>query len=153
MELFLGWIYDVCQSYEPAFYMAGACTILSVCLLFLVPFLLPPEVRAEWSERSNIPSTDSSLLRKPTSGTQLAKESLKSEKEHGAYADDEKKNELKPLVGKSVRKSFIDSLEYIPQKNFSLPNVVTWEDCVLSNVFNFTEDSLEHLTTSRETYI
>ena len=146
-------MYDVSKTYEPAFYMAGACTILSVCLLFLVPFLLPPEVIAEWSERSKVPSTGSSLVRKSTSGTQLSKESLKSEKEDGAHADDEKKNELKPLVDKSLGKSLTDSLEYILDKCFSMPDVVTWEDCVLSNVFNFTEDILELLTTSRETYI
>ena len=38
-----GVIYDLSQSYQIAFYVAGACSTLATCMLFLVPALMPPE--------------------------------------------------------------------------------------------------------------
>lgn len=38
-----GEIYDLSKSYQIAFYVAGACSVLATCLLFLVPALMPPE--------------------------------------------------------------------------------------------------------------
>ena len=32
-----GWIYDVTQSYDVAFFSAGVVTVLSTCMMFLVP--------------------------------------------------------------------------------------------------------------------
>lgn len=39
-----GVIYDLSQSYQIAFYVAGACSTVGTCLLFLVPVLMPPEL-------------------------------------------------------------------------------------------------------------
>ena len=33
--------------------MAGACTTTGVCLMFLVPRLLPPEVKDDWDNRAH----------------------------------------------------------------------------------------------------
>ncbi|XP_029214258.2 monocarboxylate transporter 10-like [Acropora millepora] len=39
-----GIIYELSQSYQIAFYVAGACSTVATCLLFLVPILMPPEL-------------------------------------------------------------------------------------------------------------
>ena len=36
-------IYDLSQSYQIAFYVAGACSTVATCLLFLVPALMPQD--------------------------------------------------------------------------------------------------------------
>ena len=41
--LFSGVIYDLSNSYQIAFYVAGACSTLATCLLFLVPALMPKD--------------------------------------------------------------------------------------------------------------
>ena len=41
---YTGFIYELSQSYQIAFYVAGACSTVATCLLFLVPVLLPPEL-------------------------------------------------------------------------------------------------------------
>lgn len=38
-----GVIYDLSKSYQIAFYVAGACSTIATCLLFLVPALIPQE--------------------------------------------------------------------------------------------------------------
>ncbi|XP_020619487.1 monocarboxylate transporter 10-like [Orbicella faveolata] len=38
-----GVIYDLSSSYQIAFYVAGACSTLATCLLFLVPVLMPKD--------------------------------------------------------------------------------------------------------------
>ncbi|KAJ7328161.1 hypothetical protein OS493_025574 [Desmophyllum pertusum] len=38
-----GMIYDLSQSYQIAFYVAGACSTVATCLLFLVPALMPQD--------------------------------------------------------------------------------------------------------------
>lgn len=40
---FSGVIYDLSNSYQIAFYVAGACSTLATCLLFLVPVLMPKD--------------------------------------------------------------------------------------------------------------
>jgi len=40
---FAGVIYDLSNSYQIAFYVAGACSTLATCLLFLVPVLMPKD--------------------------------------------------------------------------------------------------------------
>lgn len=44
MSLSSGVIYDLSQSYQIAFYVAGACSTLATCLLFLVPAFMPQEL-------------------------------------------------------------------------------------------------------------
>ena len=44
-------MYAIVGSYVPAFFMAGAFTTIGVCLLFLVPILLPTEIREQWQIR------------------------------------------------------------------------------------------------------
>ncbi|KAL9964086.1 hypothetical protein ACROYT_G027665 [Oculina patagonica] len=39
-----GMIYDLSSSYQIAFYVAGACSTVATCLLFLVPALMPQEL-------------------------------------------------------------------------------------------------------------
>ena len=146
----VGWMYDLTQSYEPAFYMAGACTFLAVCLLFLIPFLLPPEVMEKWYERSKgfqsrMASTDSSYASKTTTGTGLDTESSKD------HVYDETKKDF--VAHGDLKKSFTKSMECILKEYFSMRQVVTWEDCVLLKVFVSGEDISEVLATSRETYI
>jgi len=38
---FAGFLYDISNSYQAAFYVAGAVPIFSCCLMFLIPFLMP----------------------------------------------------------------------------------------------------------------
>ena len=52
-----GWIYDVTHSYDIAFFSAGAVTLLSTCLMFLVPLFQDRSL----SKRKEIPR----LLRNP----------------------------------------------------------------------------------------
>lgn len=40
---FSGIIYDLSNSYQIAFYVAGACSTLATCLLFLAPVLMPED--------------------------------------------------------------------------------------------------------------
>lgn len=40
---FTGFIYDASNSYEVAFYVAGAVPIIAACMMFTIPFLMPKE--------------------------------------------------------------------------------------------------------------
>lgn len=76
-------IYDLSSSYQIAFYVAGACSTVATCLLFLVPALMPQEalddgrgraetVHFEDSEKAlldGIRSPDSSV---PTTSTKAS---------------------------------------------------------------------------------
>lgn len=43
----LGFIYDASNSYEVAFYVAGAVPIIAACMMFAIPFLMPKEEHAD----------------------------------------------------------------------------------------------------------
>lgn len=52
-----GVIYDLAQSYQIAFYVAGACSTVATCLLFLVPALMPKESYEDGRDRAEtVPS-------------------------------------------------------------------------------------------------
>lgn len=87
--LFSGVIYDLSNSYQIAFYVAGACSTLATCLLFLVPVLMPKDTyndgrgRAETVQYEGSASGEKPLLdgiRSPDSSvpTTSTKDSLGS---------------------------------------------------------------------------
>ncbi|KAK3726908.1 hypothetical protein QZH41_016704, partial [Actinostola sp. cb2023] len=45
-----GFIYDASNSYEVAFYIAGAVPIIAACLMFTIPFLMPKEDHPDCTE-------------------------------------------------------------------------------------------------------
>lgn len=47
-----GVIYDLSQSYQIAFYVAGACSTVATCILFLVPALMPQETIPDTPDRA-----------------------------------------------------------------------------------------------------
>lgn len=130
-----GWMYPVAQNYEPAFYMAGAFTTLGVCLLFLVPHLLPLKVHEEWRMRSNgfrqrIQSTTSS---EATKSWTLDSGSFCSESERELeYCD--KKDLSISLINNSLETNLVkeqssgSGIGYIMEKYFSMPKLVNQKD-------------------------
>lgn len=157
-------MYPITESYDPAFYMAGAFTTLGVCLLFLVPFLLPLEIREEWRMRSNgfrlrVQSSSSS---EGTKSWTLDSGSFCSESER-ELEDYDKKHFSVSLVENSLelnivkRQSEGSGVGYILEKYFSMPKLLNQHDCLLAN-FNdydsFSDDVWIHsLDPNRETIV
>ena len=128
-------MYESIHSYEPAFYMSGAFTFLAICLLFLVPFFIPPDVQQEWTEKT-----------------------AKTEAVHLGNAPDDHGREKRPLASKfssieghlrvsddfleDHKRTFASSIENIVDKYFSMPKLVAWEDCVSRKLL---VNSMEHL--------
>lgn len=48
-----GFLYDISNSYEVAFYIAGAVPIISALLMFFIPNLMPPKDHPFWKRRSH----------------------------------------------------------------------------------------------------
>jgi len=159
-----GWMYEFTKSYEPAFYMAGAFTTLGVCLLFLVPFLLPPEVREEWRMRSNgfrmrIQSSTSS---EATKSWTLDSGSFYSESEKDSVQDYEKKD-LTVSLDENVFESSIakrqsndSGLGFILEKYFSMPRLVDQKDSLLGSFSDYSSSSdvwIHLLDPDRETIV
>ena len=170
----LGWMYPILQSYVPAFYMSGAFTTLGVCLLFLIPFLLPPEIAQEWRMRRKgyrvrIPSSTSSQATKSwtlDSGS-FSSESEASDRkvsESGKGVESyEKKDFIVSLVKDSVEldvlkeKSDTSTVGYVLEKYFSMPKLVNQQDCLLGNFSDYSRDSedvwIHSLDPNRETMV
>ena len=149
-------MYDITQTYEPAFYMAGAFTTLAVCLLFLVPWLLPAEVKEEWRARSTgyrtrTRSTDSTVSSKISDDSPLASKSSNLGNEYGNKSF--KEGKLCLQQNKTASRKFADSMEYILDVYLSMPKLISREDCVFSEMFSSLENVWELLGTSRETYV
>jgi len=159
-----GWMYPITKNYEPAFYMAGAFTTLGVCLLFLIPFLLPLEVREEWRMRKNgfrmrIQSSSSS---EATKSWTLDSGSFCSESER-ELEEYEKKDFTVSLVENSLelniakRQSEGSGVGYILEKYFSMPKLVNQQDCLLANFRDYSSYSddvwIHSLDPNRETIV
>jgi len=158
-------MYEFTKNYEPAFYMAGAFTTLGVCLLFLVPFLLPPEVREEWRMHSNgfrmrIQSSTSS---EATKSWTLDSGSFYSESEKESVQDYEKKNLTVSLEenvfesGISKSQSKDSRLGFILEKYFSMPKLVDQKDSLLGSFSDYSSSSndvwIHSLDPERETIV
>ena len=167
-------MYPILQSYVPAFYMSGAFTTLGVCLLFLIPFLLPPEIAQEWRMRRkgywvHIPSSTSSQA---TKSRTLDSGSFSSESE----ARDRKVSESGKGVESYQRKDFIvslanDSVELdvvkekpdtsavacVLEKYFSMLKLLNQQDCRLGHFSDYSRDSedvwIYSLDPNRETMV
>lgn len=159
-----GWMYAITKNYEPAFYMAGAFTTLGVCLLFLVPFLLPPEVVEEWCMRTNgfRMRVQSSTSSEATKSWTLDSGSYYSDSERESLQDYEKKHSTVTYVedvfesSVSKRQSGDSGLGFILEKYFSMPKFVNQKDCLLGN-FNSDYSSndvwIHSLDPNRETIV
>lgn len=156
-------MYAITKNYEPAFYMAGAFTTLGVCLLFLVPFLLPPEVVEEWRMRTNgfrmrIQSSTSS---EATKSWTLDSGSYYSDSERESLQDYEKKDLTVSLVENVLESSIVkrqsdgSGLGFILEKYFSMPKLVNQKDCFLGDFSdNSSSDVWIHLLDpNRETVV
>ena len=172
--LILGWMYPILRSYFPAFYMSGAFTTLGVCLLFLIPFLLPPEIAQEWRMRRKgyrvrIPSSTSSQATKSwtlDSGS-FSSESEASDRnvsESGKGVESyEKKDLTVSLVKDSVELDIVkekpntSTVEYVLEKYFSMPKLVNQQDCLLGYFSDYLRDSedvwIHSLDPNRETMV
>ena len=135
-------MYDILQSYVPAFFLAGALTIFALCLLFLVPFLLPPEVKDEWCER-----------RERREEFRVSVPSAKLSKQDDELKVCEKRKDLNAFLSNNeqVNRKFATSMECILEKYLSMPKLVTGEECILGKMFSSKENIWELLGTSRET--
>ena len=61
MILFLpGFLYSISNSYQVAFYVAGAVPTLAACLMFAIPFLLPPPDHIYWKRQDTITKREQS---------------------------------------------------------------------------------------------
>lgn len=156
-------MYAITKNYEPAFYMAGAFTTLGVCLLFLVPFLLPPEVVEEWRMRTNgfrmrIQSSTSS---EATKSWTLDSGSYYSDSERESLEDYEKKDLTVSLVenvlesGIVKRQSDGSGLGFILEKYFSMPKLVNQKDCFLGDFSDYSSSDvwIHLLDPNRETVV
>ena len=170
----LGWMYPILQSYVPAFYMSGAFTTLGVCLLFLIPFLLPPEIAQEWRMRRKgyrvrIPSSTSSQATKSwtlDSGS-FSSESEASDRKVLESGKGVESYEKKDITVSSVKdhveldvvkeKPDTSTVGYLLEKYFSMPKLVNQQDCLLgyfSDYFRDSEDVWIHsLDPNRETMV
>lgn len=157
-------MYPITENYEPAFYMAGAFTTLGVCLLFLVPFLLPPEVREEWRMRTNgyrmrIQSSSSS---EATKSWTLDSGSFCSESER-ELEDYERKDLTVSMVENSLKLNIVkrqsegSGVGYILEKYFSMPKLVNHQDCLLANFSDYSSYSddvwIHSMDPNRETIV
>lgn len=66
---FAGVIYDLSSSYQIAFYVAGACSTLATCLLFLVPVLMPKDTYNCGRGRAETVQFEGSDEKSPLDGT------------------------------------------------------------------------------------
>ncbi|KAL9978474.1 hypothetical protein ACROYT_G015994 [Oculina patagonica] len=158
-----GWMYAITKNYEPAFYMAGAFTTVGVCLLFLIPFLLPPEVVEEWRMRTNgfrmrIQSSTSS---EATRSWTLDSGSYYSDSERESLQDYGKKDLTVSLV-ENVLESTIaktqsddSGLGFILEKYFSMPKLVNQQDCCPGNFSDYSSSDVwvHLLDPNRETIV
>eukprot|EP00794_Sanderia_malayensis_P011334 gene11334-12519_t len=53
-----GFLYEISNSYQVAFYVAGAVPTLAACLLFAIPFLMPPEEHEYWHRHDIDPKNE-----------------------------------------------------------------------------------------------
>lgn len=146
-------MYEINKTYNPAFFMAGAFTTLGVCLLFLVPFLLPPEVEKEWISRSKgcRVRLDSSSSGK-SSGHRTKSYNSESDLETNESKDSQS-NPMLPLreCDKEAAESTI-SLSYILDKYLSMPKLTSQEDAVLGRIYNSNENFwIPFFASSKET--
>ena len=170
----LGWMYPILQSYVPAFYMSGAFTTLGVCLLFLIPFLLPPEIAQEWRMRRkgyrvHIPSSTSSQATKSFtldsgsfSSESEARDRKVSESDKGVKGY-EKKDITVSLVKDSVELDIVkekpdtSTVGCVLEKYFSMPKLVNQQDCLLGYFSDYSRDSedvwIHSLDPNRETMV
>ena len=58
--MFLGFLYDISDSYQVAFYVAGAVPTLAACLMFGIPFLMPPPEHKYWKRQDTITKREQS---------------------------------------------------------------------------------------------
>lgn len=143
--------------------MAGAFTTLGVCLLFLVPFLLPPEVVEEWGMRTNgfrmrIQSSTSS---EATKSWTLDSGSYYSDSERESLQDYEKKDltvsYVENVLESSIAKTQSDDsgLGFILEKYFSMPKLVNQQDCCLGNFSDYPSSDvwIHLLDPNRETIV
>ena len=114
--------------------MAGAFTTLAVCLLFLVPLLLPPEVQEEWRERSH---GCGSIL--------VNSESCRFVSEHDTQDSVEKRENMETYGSESLTRG--SSAASILEQRLTTPNLVPSKHCVLG------KDIWVLLNTSRETQV
>lgn len=169
-----GWMYPILQSYVPAFYMSGAFTTLGVCLLFLIPILLPPEIAQEWRMRRKgyrvqIPSSTPSQA---TKSLTLDSGSFSSESEDRDSKVSESGKGVKCYEKKDITVSLVkDSVELeivkekadtstvgcVLEKYFSMPKLVNQQDCVLGYFSDYSRDSegvwIHSLDPNRETMV
>ena len=47
MIFIIGWLYDVTQSYDPGFYLAGTMIAISGLMLFVIPYIHNPDCREQ----------------------------------------------------------------------------------------------------------
>lgn len=142
-----GWMYELNQSYNPAFFMAGAFTTLGVCLLFLVPILLPPEVKEEWINRKNgyltrletSTSGESSGLRTKSS-LSVSDPELNQNKTLAVRKLNEINSDPELSVSGIQKSGSAISLSYILEKYLSMPKLTSQQDAVLGNIYNSEEN-------------
>lgn len=51
-----GWIYDMTQSYDPGFYLAGALIALSGLMLFAIPYMQTTDCKDQNQEKPKAPA-------------------------------------------------------------------------------------------------
>lgn len=136
--------------------MAGAFTTLAVCLLFVVPWLLPAEVKEEWRERLNGYRTRHASVNSTVSSEISDVSPLMSKPSNPAneYGDEQDKEEKRGFQeNQPALRKFSDSMEHIVNVYLSMPKLISREDCLLSEMFSSLENVWELLGTSRETFV
>lgn len=159
-----GWMYGITGSYVPAFFMAGGFTIVGVCLLFLVPILLPADTIQQWEKRQEI--------KLPPEPSETTKTWSFSSGENGSskYYKDTKSNDYKDTYEEKQPLNAIDavphnssayqeklplnaidaaphvllvkeenkrnSISLILEKYFSMQHLVTQEESLLCRVYS-----------------
>ena len=156
-------MYPLTQTYEPAFYMAGAFTVLGACLLFLVPLLVTSEVDYEWRicSESSPKRISSSTSNDATKSWTLDTGPLCFESENVSALSSDTKKYLSISLDKDVvetdlvkRQLAKADMNFIFEKYFSMPKLVSHQDSILGTFHDCNANILTHVSDPRrETWV
>ena len=131
-------MYGIVGSYVPAFFMAGAFTTLGVCLLFVVPILLPKEIQEQWEMRSTRQEIKLSSDTSETTKTWSVSSGETSNK-HGTPVFLDTKVQEKdsiPHVLLLNNDKRHNSISLVLEKYFSMQHLITQRESLLCRVYS-----------------
>jgi len=132
-------MYGLTGTYIPAFFMAGGFTTIGVCLLFLVPILLPAEIAQQWNKRSmrqeiKLPSDVSETTKTWSLSSGESNDKCVSPVSAPLSAFQDKDTVPHILIINDENKH--NSISLILEKYFSMQHLVSQRDSLLCRVYS-----------------